>query len=188
MRNHDLPEAARLDALLVAHLIAEHLTSEDGLRAAEISTERQDQSNEDLTLPLQALFSLSSTSSAAGHPPLPPISSAILPSTKTIDHLFSSIGSNHWVVTSTYLHSIANAVFPLASRSFNHSCVPNASPSYRMETGQLGMDVRALGPIARDEEVSVHCIIRLRNWSRPTFNLPDHSHLCRPSPPAPAPP
>lgn len=139
-----------MDALLVAHLVAEHLSAKDDARTAEGAS---DTPSEDLSSHLRALFTLSTVAAQAKHPPLPPISGGTLPSPDTIDYLFNTIGNNHWVVTSSYLHSIANAVFALASRSFNHSCLPNACPSYKVDGGRLWMDVRALRKIEVDEEV-----------------------------------
>ncbi|CDO71423.1 hypothetical protein BN946_scf184909.g17 [Trametes cinnabarina] len=69
--------------------------------------------------------------------------------------LYSRFGNNNFVVHS-HLNSIAHGVFPLASRFFNHSCVPNAACKYLMQPeNPVRMEVVALHNIAVGEEVTV---------------------------------
>ncbi|KAG8906207.1 hypothetical protein FRC01_008091 [Tulasnella sp. 417] len=112
----------------------------------------------DLESPFRALFTLQPAERISPSPL--PLQEALLNATPkaAIDHLFSTIQNNHFSVASTYLHPIAHAIFSLASRAFNHSCLPNAAPSYRYENGCVWQDVRALGDIEADEEITISYI------------------------------
>lgn len=60
-------------------------------------------------------------------------------------HKISSLESN----SGAYAHGI----FPQASRSFNHSCSPNAWPAFVLEDRQVWLEIRALANITEGEEV-----------------------------------
>ncbi|KAG8957467.1 hypothetical protein FRC00_003937, partial [Tulasnella sp. 408] len=150
----------QLDSLLVAQLVAKHLASDEGrgaiVRYFQGSSAKS--SVDDLENPLRALFTLQPAERISSPPlPLQPNLLAATPKA-AIDHLFSSIQNNHFSVVTTYLHPVAHAIFPLASRAFNHSCLPNASPSYRYEKGLIWQDVRALRDIEVDEEITISYI------------------------------
>ncbi|OSD07270.1 SET domain-containing protein [Trametes coccinea BRFM310] len=69
--------------------------------------------------------------------------------------LYSRFGNNNFVVQD-HLNSVGHGVFPLASRFFNHSCVPNAACKYPTQPEKpLTMEVVALRDIAAGEEVTV---------------------------------
>jgi hypothetical protein len=73
-----------------------------------------------------------------------------------LDELYSRFGNNNFVIHS-HLVSIAHGIFPLASRLFNHSCVPNAVAKYIFtESEPVRMDVVALRHIKEGEEVGIH--------------------------------
>ncbi|KAG9000226.1 hypothetical protein FRB93_012766 [Tulasnella sp. JGI-2019a] len=160
-KHHDLLPKAISDAIMVAQLVAEHLTSETASTISPKSRTDGELSAEpslDLSSPLAALLSLSPAQRSQLHPFVPPIpvSHDLLPS--LVQHLFDTIENNHFVVTSPYLKTIANGVFPLASRSFNHACLPNACPSYRTENALVYMDVRALRDMKPGTEICLSYI------------------------------
>jgi hypothetical protein len=67
--------------------------------------------------------------------------------------IYSRFGNNNFTMHS-HLSSFAHSVFPLASRLFNHSCLPNAATRYILCRGQAPvMEVIALRDISKDEEV-----------------------------------
>lgn len=87
-------------------------------------------------------------------PPLCVVSGRSLPS-ETIQQLYARFGNNNFTIHSHML-SIAHGIFPLASRLFNHSCVPNAAAKYILTPGRPPvMEIVALRDIAKDSEVSI---------------------------------
>jgi hypothetical protein len=67
--------------------------------------------------------------------------------------LYSRFGNNNFVLHS-HLVSFGHGIYPLASRLFNHSCVPNAAVCYSLTQGRPpSVEVIALRKIAADEEV-----------------------------------
>ena len=70
-----------------------------------------------------------------------------------LDELYSRFGNNNFAIHS-HLVSMAHGIFPLASRLFNHSCIPNAAATYIFtESEPVRMDVVALREIKEEEEV-----------------------------------
>lgn len=71
---------------------------------------------------------------------------------------YERFGNNNFVIHS-HLDSYAHGVFPLASRLFNHSCVPNAVTRYIISPSEaVRMEVIALRDIAEGEEVWIHSL------------------------------
>ncbi|KAI1793397.1 SET domain-containing protein [Ganoderma leucocontextum] len=71
------------------------------------------------------------------------------------EDLYTRFGNNNFVLHS-HLDSYAHGVFPLASRLFNHSCVPNAACKYVITPAELvKMEVVALREIDEGEEVTI---------------------------------
>ena len=72
---------------------------------------------------------------------------------KLAEELYARFGNNNFVLPS-HLNSYAHGVYPLASRLFNHSCVPNAACKYMITpTEPVTMEVVALQNIPEGEEV-----------------------------------
>jgi SET and MYND domain-containing protein len=70
-----------------------------------------------------------------------------------VQDVYSRFGNNNFTIHS-HLNSIGHGVFPLASRLFNHSCLPNAAPRYVLCPAQpVLMEVVALRDINIGEEV-----------------------------------
>lgn len=62
--------------------------------------------------------------------------------------------NNHWMVYDSELSATGEGVYPSASRSFNHSCLPSAIPVFCYAEGKGPvMEVRALTQIKKGEEV-----------------------------------
>lgn len=67
--------------------------------------------------------------------------------------LYGRFGNNNFALHS-HLNAYANGIFPLASRLFNHSCVPNAACKYIIRASEsVAMQVVALRDITEGEEV-----------------------------------
>ncbi|OJA09411.1 hypothetical protein AZE42_03077 [Rhizopogon vesiculosus] len=74
---------------------------------------------------------------------------------QSLEALFSRSGNNNFAVHS-HLTTIAHGIFPLASRLFNHSCLPNAAARYVIRQGQpVRMEVVALRQIKTSEEICI---------------------------------
>ncbi|KAI0823932.1 SET domain-containing protein [Trametes gibbosa] len=71
------------------------------------------------------------------------------------NELHSRFGNNNFVLHS-HLNSYAHGVFPLASRLFNHSCVPNAVCKYIIKPEEpVTMQIVTLRNIVSDEEITI---------------------------------
>jgi hypothetical protein len=67
--------------------------------------------------------------------------------------LYSRFGNNNFAIHS-HLSAIAHGIFPLASRLFNHSCLPNSAPKYIFSPSEgVKMEIVALRHISPEEEV-----------------------------------
>lgn len=84
-------------------------------------------------------------------PPTCPLSASQRP-LQSASELFSRGGNNNFSIHS-HLTTIAHGVFPLASRLFNHSCVPNAVAKYKIAPAkEVVMEIVAIRDIASGEE------------------------------------
>ncbi|EIW59441.1 SET domain-containing protein [Trametes versicolor FP-101664 SS1] len=69
--------------------------------------------------------------------------------------LYGRFGNNNFALHS-HLNAYAHGVFPLASRLFNHSCIPNAACKYIIRASEpVAMQVVALRDIAEGEEITI---------------------------------
>ncbi|TFY65665.1 hypothetical protein EVG20_g5424 [Dentipellis fragilis] len=131
----------RVDAVLLSHLIAGHFLSKGRAKDAQHSPQME--------IFMSLLPSTSPPSKTL--PVCPP--SAI--SEAQLRNLLSRFGNNNFVLSS-HMNPYAHGIFPLASRFFNHSCVPNAAAKYIMKTGEpVTMAVVALRDIPAGEEVAI---------------------------------
>lgn len=74
---------------------------------------------------------------------------------QTLEDLFTRSGNNNFAIHS-HLTTIAHGIFPLASRLFNHSCLPNAAARYVIRRGQsVRMEIVALREIKATEEICI---------------------------------
>jgi len=132
-----LAPCEKLDAILLSHLVA------------EISS-----SNLPPTLGSPGSTFLSLLQGPAPHIPVPPICPIAPPIPRALlNTLFSRFGNNNFAIHS-HLSTFGHGIFPLASRLFNHSCVPNAAAKYILSPSQpVRMEIVALREISKDEEV-----------------------------------
>ncbi|KAF9463041.1 hypothetical protein BDZ94DRAFT_1309149 [Collybia nuda] len=73
----------------------------------------------------------------------------------TVPLLYSRFGNNNFAIHS-HLTTIGHGIFPLASRLFNHSCIPNAAARYIFSAGRpVRMEVIALRNISPDSEITI---------------------------------
>lgn len=151
-----LPPNEKLDAQLLSHLVAELFCSSDpGSGPLELLIEGQP-------------TPFSTFSSLIAGPVVNQSTPSVCPMGRkdtlmegVLDELYSRFGNNNFAIHS-HLVSVAHGIFPLASRLFNHSCVPNAVAKYIFEESEpVRMDVVALRDINDGEEVRRHCITRL---------------------------
>jgi SET domain len=133
-----LEEHEKMDSFLLGHLAAYLSTF-----SQPYDTERRQDA---------ALFlSLLARPDDSPVPPIPKISPP--PPPILISRLFERFGNNNFTVHS-HLNSIAHGIFPLASRLFNHSCVPNAATKYILSHGKVPqLHIVALKDIEPKEEV-----------------------------------
>ncbi|KAG1719242.1 uncharacterized protein EDB91DRAFT_1181778 [Suillus paluster] len=74
---------------------------------------------------------------------------------QSLEALFTRSGNNNFAIHS-HLTTIAHGIFPLASRLFNHSCLPNAAARYVIRRGQpVRMEIVALREINAMEEICI---------------------------------
>lgn len=150
-------EHIQLESLLLSRTIVEHFFNADNEKDVEMS------------LDSKMLLSL------LPHPeplPVPPLPRSVLslynplePTIRLAESLSMRSLNNHWVVYSSELTAVAHAIYPVASRAFNHSCLPSAVPVYVYGTTNDPpvMQIRALTAMNPGEEVrlgrcDVYCI------------------------------
>lgn len=140
--SNQLPQHERMDVLLLSHFLAR-------LSLKVTVAEGQHSADDD---PLSVFLSL-----LPGPGPLPEILNLIPKSLDTEENLirdiYSRFHNNNFTIHS-HMTTIGHGVFPLASRLFNHSCVPNAAPRYILTPAKsVVMEVIALRDIDVGEEV-----------------------------------
>lgn len=127
-----------MDGILLSHLLAQ-ITPDDLIEDSS---------------PVQTLLSLlpgPQEENPAPHicytPPFVP--------TGLVQSLFIRFQNNNFAMHS-HLSTFGHGVFPLASRLFNHSCVPNAAARYILKAREpVKMEVVALRPISGGEEICI---------------------------------
>ncbi|KAJ6584993.1 hypothetical protein B0H19DRAFT_405427 [Mycena capillaripes] len=123
----------KLDALLLSHLVAQL----DG----------GDSTND------ERLVSVTSLLPGPIELSLPPIVYSGRIAESVVRNMFSRFGNNNFVVHS-HLTTFGHGIFPLASRLFNHSCLPNAAAKYILSpSNPPKMEVVALREISLGEEI-----------------------------------
>lgn len=131
-----LSEHEKMDSLLLSHL------------SARISSEQL--ALDDGASPTWTFLSLLPSQHPATVPPI--CSSKI--QLDILSPLFSRFGNNNFTIHDSRLRAVGHGIFPLASRLFNHSCVPNAAVRYCFcSSCVVSMEVVALRAIEPNEEV-----------------------------------
>lgn len=139
----------KLDAQLLSHLVGQLFTSSD--------IGPMDLLVEDQPTPFSTFSSLLPGPTANQTPPVCPMGRKDILLQGMLDDLFVRFANNNFAIHS-HLVTIAHGIFPLASRLFNHSCVPNAVARYVFEQSEPArMEVVALRDIKEGEEVRIRC-------------------------------
>ncbi|OCH91201.1 SET domain-containing protein [Obba rivulosa] len=139
----NLSPEERIDAVLLSHLLAEAYPDDDSSSRPEDDT------------PFSILFDLQKHTPPEFHTPpvCPPPANPALADQAT--DLYLRFGNNNFIVHS-HLNSYAHGIFPLASRTFNHSCIPNAAVKYTIRPSEpVSMQVIALYAIQEGEEITI---------------------------------
>jgi len=122
----------KLDALLLSHLVAQ-------LDGIDVDDDR--------------IASVTSLLPGPVELPLPPVACSTRMPESVVREIYSRFGNNNFVIHS-HLTTFGHGVFPLASRLFNHSCLPNAAAKYILSESNLPkMEVIALREISAGEEI-----------------------------------
>ncbi|KAI6028060.1 hypothetical protein PISMIDRAFT_98964 [Pisolithus microcarpus 441] len=130
----------KLDAVLLTHLLAECSAASDASGVDHVAT---------FTSLLPA-----PVAAAVQCPPTCPLTSTGKPSLSPSE-LYSRFANNNFAIHSHFT-TIAHGIFPLASRLFNHSCLPNAFPKYTLHRRhQVQMSIVAMRDIEAGEEVCI---------------------------------
>jgi hypothetical protein len=134
-----LPAHEKLDSLLLNHLLAQV--------SSPTTTSTTDESS-----PVEIFRSLlPGPTFDRNIPPVCGFKPPVQPD--SISSLYSRFGNNNFAIHS-HLNTIGHGIFPLASRLFNHSCVPNAAARYIFSAvNPIIMEVVALRNISSGEEV-----------------------------------
>ncbi|KAL4075138.1 hypothetical protein V8B97DRAFT_1867380 [Scleroderma yunnanense] len=132
----------KLDAMLLTHFLAE-LSARDTEKAntAEVDT-------------FMSLLPGPVSDSGITSPPTCPLATNHKRRVP-LDELFSRCGNNNFTIHSHFT-TIAHGIFPLASRLFNHSCLPNAIAKYIFNPAEeVQMVVVAIRDIPPGEEICI---------------------------------
>ncbi|KAG2155164.1 uncharacterized protein EDB93DRAFT_1131585 [Suillus bovinus] len=129
----------QLDALLHTHLVAEiSSNAPSDVRAKQLST-----------------FMSLLPGPPHDSPPIACPMSVGVDVHQSLEVLFIRSQNNNFAIHS-HLDTIAHGIFPLASRLFNHSCLPNAAARYVIRQGQsVRMEIVALREIKATEEICI---------------------------------
>ncbi|KAG9122492.1 hypothetical protein FRC07_001098, partial [Ceratobasidium sp. 392] len=132
-------EDSRADAILLAQLAAEHfykfMTLDDARGAANAS--------------VLAFWDLLTSKDTPVRMMIPALG---FTSPDVLSAAAARFGNNNFVVHDARLVPYAHGVFALASRSFNHSCKPNAASMFEPTQGGVRMVVKLLEDVADGEE------------------------------------
>ncbi|KAJ3715327.1 SET domain-containing protein [Lentinula raphanica] len=135
-----LDQHKKMDALLLSGLVA---------RVALLDVnERNSEGNQ----PFLTFQSLLPGPMAAAAPPINPKHSF---SAEFIQNLYSRFENNNHTIHSHFV-THAHGIFPLASRSFNHSCMPNAGVKFVLQVHEpVKMEIVALRAISIGDEICI---------------------------------
>ena len=144
----------RTDAYLLSHLVAEH---ESTLSKSE------ELLPEDVSNPLGTFSSLlpQPSDSDQDEPLICPMEYNNRISPNVLKALFRRFSNNNFSIHSV-LTPVGHGIFPLASRLFNHSCVPNAVATYTFFPEGVQASIKALAEIKTGDEVSSTPFTRLK--------------------------
>lgn len=129
----------KVDAILLSQLLASIFPSNTFDSPQEVGAQLTSIFLELMQRPLEELS-------------IPPVCVPSNPPPQIVGDLFTRFSNNNFVLHS-HLTPFAHGIFPLASRLFNHSCVPNCVAKYIITPGEaVRMEVVALRAINEGEE------------------------------------
>ncbi|KAF8710794.1 MYND Zn-finger protein [Rhizoctonia solani] len=137
----DATEDTQTDICLLAHLGAEHFYKFNTLEEAQTTSNQTVQIFWDL---------LASAQPHAGQNLISPLD---FTSSGVLSSAAARFGNNNFVIHDAQLVPYAHGVFALASRSFNHSCRPNAVAMFEESEKGVQMVVKLVENVAAGEEV-----------------------------------
>lgn len=143
------PEHVQMESQLLSRTILEYFTGQPQTTAGEADPR------------VDVLLSLLPHPSPPEVPPLPKsiasIPNPLDPAVNLSQTLSDRSQNNHWAVFGSELTPVAHAIYPFASRAFNHSCLPTAIPVYVYGANGPEMQVRALKDMKKGDEVRLLC-------------------------------
>ncbi|KAH7318001.1 hypothetical protein B0J17DRAFT_747889 [Rhizoctonia solani] len=140
---NDATEETQTDMCLLAHLAAEHFYKRDTLRDAQATSNPTVQTFWDL---------LESAQPHAGQNLISPLS---FTSSGVLSAAASRFGNNNFVIHDARLVPFAHGVFATASRSFNHSCRPNAVAMFEESANGVQMVIKLIEGVVTGEEICI---------------------------------
>ncbi|KAJ1309477.1 hypothetical protein OPQ81_006252 [Rhizoctonia solani] len=139
----DATEEVQADMCLLAHLAAEHFSKCNTLQEARATSNPTIQTFWDLLVSAQP---------DAGQNLISPLS---FTSFEVLSAAASRFGNNNFVIHDARLVPYAHGVFALASRSFNHSCQPNAVAMFEETSNGPQMVIKIIEKVATGEEICI---------------------------------
>ncbi|CUA76953.1 Histone-lysine N-methyltransferase ASHR1 [Rhizoctonia solani] len=136
----DATEETQTDICLLAHLAAEHFYKCNTLSEAQSNPA------------VQTFWDLQSAQPDAGQNLISPLS---FTSSSVLSAAASRFGNNNFVIHDARLVPYAHGVFATASRSFNHSCRPNAVAMFEETSSGVRMLIKLVEDVATGEEISI---------------------------------
>ncbi|CAE6468729.1 unnamed protein product [Rhizoctonia solani] len=140
---NDATEETQTDICLLAHLAAEYFYKCDTLNEAQATSNPTVQTFWDL---------LQSAQPHAGENLISPLS---FTSSSVLSAAASRFGNNNFVIHDARLVPYAHGVFATASRSFNHSCRPNAVAMFEETENGVQMVIKLVEDVAIGEEICI---------------------------------
>ncbi|CAE6484177.1 unnamed protein product [Rhizoctonia solani] len=139
----DATEDTQTDICLLAHLGAEHFYKFNTLEEAQTTSNQTVQIFWDL---------LASAQPHAGQNLISPLD---FTSSGVLSSAAARFGNNNFVIHDAQLVPYAHGVFALASRSFNHSCRPNAVAMFEESEKGPQMVIKLVENVAAGEEICI---------------------------------
>ncbi|CAE6513357.1 unnamed protein product [Rhizoctonia solani] len=139
----DATEETQADMCLLAHLAAEYFYKCNTLDEAQSTSNPTVQTFWDL---------LESAQPHAGQKLISPLS---FTSSSVLSAAASRFGNNNFVIHDAQLVPYAHGVFATASRSFNHSCRPNAVAMFEQTESGAQMVIKLIEDVATGEEICI---------------------------------
>ncbi|KAF8527442.1 SET domain-containing protein [Hysterangium stoloniferum] len=141
--------SSRLHYILLAHVLAEN-----SVALQSMFDEMGKDGELDIYNPISALLSLLPAKQTSDILPNFPMNGLVPES--LIAYLACRFANNNFTIHTSWMDVFAHGVFPVASRLFNHSCVPSAVPVYKIQDAStIQMDVKLLRDLNPGDEITI---------------------------------